>query len=102
MLFSRTVVLVIGALSLFLLVAGSASAATDHVVITGGAAVGPGQTAGDVIVIDGPVTIAGHATGNVVAVSGPIRLTGRVDGDLIAVSDRAQLCPPGRGSRADG
>jgi hypothetical protein len=95
MLFSRTVVLVIGALSLFLLGAGSASAATDHVVITGGAVVGPGQTAGDVVVIDGPVTIAGHATGNVVAVSGPIRLTGRVDGDVIAVSDRARL-----GSRA--
>jgi cytoskeletal protein CcmA (bactofilin family) len=76
-----------------LLTAGSASAATDHVVITGGAVVPPGQTAGDVIVVDGPVTIAGHATGDVVSVSGPVRVTGRVDGDLITVSDRASLAP---------
>jgi hypothetical protein len=64
------------------LVAGTASAATDHVVITGGAVVPVGQTAGDVVVLDGTVTIAGHATGDVVSVSGPVRLTGRVDGDL--------------------
>jgi hypothetical protein len=87
---------VIAALLMLVFGAGSASAATDHVVITGGAVVAPGQTAGDVIVIDGPVTIAGHATGDVVAVSGPIRLTGRVDGDLIAVSDRAVLGPRAR------
>jgi hypothetical protein len=76
-----------------LLAAGSASAATDHVVITGGAVVPPGQTAGDVIVVDGTVTIAGHATGDVVSVSGPVRVTGRVDGDLITVADRAVLAP---------
>jgi hypothetical protein len=93
---SRAVVAVIATLLTLLLGAGTASAATDHVVITGGAVVGPGQTAGDVIVIDGPVTIAGHATGDVVSVSGPIRLTGRVDGDLIAVSDRAVLGPRAR------
>jgi hypothetical protein len=75
---------------------GSASAATDHVVITGGAVVPAGQTAGDVVVIDGPVTIAGHATGDVVSVSGPVRLAGRVDGDLIAVSDRATLASSAR------
>ena len=74
-----------------LLGAGSASAATDHVVITGGAVVPRGETAGDVVVIDGPVSIAGRATGDVVSVSGPVRVTGRVDGDLIAVSDRASL-----------
>ena len=74
-----------------LLGAGSASAATDHVVITGGAVVPAGQTAGDVVVLDGTVRIAGHATGDVVSVSGPVRVTGRVDGDLIAVSDRAFL-----------
>jgi cytoskeletal protein CcmA (bactofilin family) len=71
--------------------AGSASAATDHVVIAGGAVVASGQTAGDVVVIDGPVSIAGRATGDVVSVSGPVRVTGRIDGDLIAVSDRATL-----------
>jgi len=79
-----------------LLAAGSASAATDHVVITGGAVVPAGQTAGDVVVLDGAVQIAGRVTGDVVAVSGPIRLTGRVDGDLIAVSDRATLGPSAR------
>jgi cytoskeletal protein CcmA (bactofilin family) len=79
-----------------LVVAGSASAATDHVVITGGAVVSQGQTAGDVIVVDGPVAIAGHATGDVVSVSGPVRVSGRIDGDLIAVSDRAVLGPTAR------
>ena len=79
-----------------LLGAGSASAATDHVVITGGVVVPAGQTAGDVIVLDGTVTIAGHATGDVVSVAGPVRVTGRVDGDLIAVSDRAFLAPTAR------
>src|SRR4051794_16860081 len=76
--------------------AGSASAATDHVVITGGAVVPAGSTAGDVIVVDGPVTITGHATGDVVAIRGPVRVRGRVDGDLIAVSDRAVLGPRAR------
>jgi len=66
------------------------------VVITGGAVVPPGQTAGDVVVVDGPVRIAGHATGNVVSVGGPVRVAGRVDGDLIAVSDRAFLGPRAR------
>jgi hypothetical protein len=84
------------ALVALLLGAGSASAATDHVVITGGAVVPAGQTAGDVVVLDGAVTIAGHAIGDVVSVSGPVRVTGRVDGDLIAVSDRAVLGPTAR------
>ena len=79
------------ALVALLVGAGGASAATDHVVITGGAVVPAGQTAGDVVVLDGTVRIAGHATGDVVSVSGPVRVTGRVDGDLIAVSDRAFL-----------
>jgi hypothetical protein len=79
------------ALLTLLVGAGGASAATDHVVITGGAVVPAGQTAGDVVVLDGTVTIAGHATGDVLSVSGPVRVTGRVDGDLIAVSDRAFL-----------
>jgi hypothetical protein len=79
-----------------LLGAGSASAATDHVVITGGVVVPAGKTAGDVVVLDGPVTIAGHATGDVVSVAGPVRVTGRLDGDLIAVSDRAFLGPTAR------
>ena len=87
---------VIMAVLALLVGAGSASAATDHVVITGGAVVPEGQTAGDVIVIDGTVTIAGHATGDVVSVSGPVRVTGRIDGDLIAVSDRATLGPRAR------
>jgi hypothetical protein len=96
-MFTLRAVLVVSAAVLMLVFgAGSASAATDHVVITGGAVVAPGQIAGDVIVIDGPVTITGHATGDVVAVSGPIRLTGRVDGDVIAVSDRALLGPRAR------
>ena len=79
------------ALLAVLLGAGSASAATDHVVITGGVVVPARQTAGDVVVLDGTVTIAGHVTGDVVSVAGPVRLSGRVDGDLIAVSDRAFL-----------
>jgi hypothetical protein len=93
---SRAIRSASAALLALLLTAGSASAATDHVVITGGAIVAPGQTAGDVIVVDGPVTIAGPATGDVVSVSGPIRLAGRIDGDLIAVSDRALLGPRAR------
>jgi cytoskeletal protein CcmA (bactofilin family) len=87
---------VVTALLALLAGAGSASAATDHVVITGGAVVAAGQTAGDVVVIDGTVRIAGHATGDVVSVSGPVRVTGRVDGDLIAVSDQAFLGPRAR------
>lgn len=87
---------VIAAVLALLLGAGSASAATDHVVITGGAVVPAGQTAGDVVVLDGTVRIAGHATGDVVSVSGPVRVTGRVDGDLVAVSDRAFLGPTAR------
>jgi hypothetical protein len=79
--------------------AGSASAATDHVVVTGGATVPEGRTAGDVVVVDGTVRIAGHVTGDVISVSGPVRVTGRVDGDLIAVSDRAFL---GRTARVGG
>ena len=87
---------VLAAMLALLVGAGSASAATDHVVITGGAVVPTGQTAHDVIVIDGTVTIAGHATGDVISVSGPVRVSGRVDGDLIAVSDRAVLGPTAR------
>ena len=86
----------LSALLVLVLAAGSASAATDHLVITGGAVVPAGQTAGDVVVLDGAVRIAGHATGDVVAVSGPVRVTGRIDGDLIAVSDRALLGPAAR------
>ena len=82
---------VVAALAVLLVGAGSASAATDHVVITGGATVPAGRTAGDVVVVDGTVRIAGHVTGDVISVSGPVRVTGRVDGDLIAVSDRAFL-----------
>jgi hypothetical protein len=78
------------------LASGSASAATDHVVITGGTVVPAGQTVGDVVVLDGTVRIAGHTTGDVVSVSGPVRVTGRVDGDVIAVSDRAFLGPRAR------
>lgn len=89
-------VALLSALLVLLLAVGTASAATDHVVITGGAIVPAGQTVGDVVVLDGAVTIAGHATGDVVSVSGPVRLTGRVDGDLIAVSDRAFIGPTAR------
>jgi hypothetical protein len=86
----------IAALLVLLVGAGSASAATDHVVITGGVVVPPGETAGDIVVVDGTVRIAGRATGNVVSVSGPVRLTGRIDGDLITVSDQAVLGPAAR------
>jgi hypothetical protein len=86
----------LSALLALLLAAGSASAATDHVVITGGAVVPAGQTVGDIVVLDGTVRIAGRATGDVVSVSGPVRVTGRVDGDLITVSDRAFLGPTAR------
>jgi cytoskeletal protein CcmA (bactofilin family) len=90
---------VLVALTVLLVGAGSASAATDHVVITGGANIAAGETAGDVIVVDGTVRIAGHVTGDVVSISGPIRVSGRIDGDLIAVSDRAVL---GRTARVGG
>jgi hypothetical protein len=92
----RAVRAVIVALLVLLVGVGSASAATDHVVITGGAVVPAGQTAGDVVVLDGRVRVAGRATGDVVSVAGPVRVTGRVDGDLIAVSDRAFLGPGAR------
>jgi cytoskeletal protein CcmA (bactofilin family) len=82
---------VVAALAILLVGGGSASAATDHVVITGGVTVPAGRTAGDVVVVDGTVRIAGHVTGDVISVSGPVRVTGRVDGDLIVVSDRAFL-----------
>ena len=82
---------VVATLVVLLVGAGSASAAMDHVVITGGATVPAGQTADDVVVVDGTVRIAGRVTGDVISVSGPVRVTGRVDGDLIAVSDRAFL-----------
>jgi Polymer-forming cytoskeletal len=81
---------------LFLCVAAGRASADDKIVITGGAVVPAGQTAGDVVALDGPVRIAGHATGDVVAVSGPVRITGRVDGDVAAVSDRAFLAPTAR------
>jgi hypothetical protein len=96
MSWSHAVRAVIVALVVALLGTSSASAATDHVVITGGAIVPAGQTAGDVVVIDGPVRVDGHATGDVVSVSGPVRVNGRIDGDLIAVSDRAVLGPTAR------
>ena len=96
MSFHHVIRAVIAAALALLVGAGSASAATDHVVITGGTFVPQGQTAGDVIVVDGAVTIAGHATGDVVSVSGPVRVSGRVDGDLVAVSDRAVLGPTAR------
>jgi cytoskeletal protein CcmA (bactofilin family) len=92
----RVVRAVIVALLVLSAGAGSASAATDHVVVTGGAVVPAGRTAGDVVVLDGTVRIAGRATGDVVSVSGPVRVSGRVDGDLIAVSDRAFLGPTAR------
>ena len=84
------------ALVAVLLAADSASAAPDHVVVTGGAVVPAGQTAGDVLVLDGTVRIAGHVTGDVVSVAGPVRVSGRIDGDLIAVSDRALLASTAR------
>jgi hypothetical protein len=85
------------ALLVLLVAAPSAFAADDDlVVITGGAVVPAGQTAGDVIVVDGTVRIAGRVTGDVVSVSGPVRVTGRIDGDLITVSDRATLGPSAR------
>jgi cytoskeletal protein CcmA (bactofilin family) len=87
---------VIVALFVVLVGAGRASAAPDHVVITGGVVVPGGQIAGDVVALDGTVRIAGRATGDVVSVAGPVRVTGRVDGDLIAVSDRAFLGPTAR------
>ena len=81
---------------LFLWAGAGRASADDQIVITGGAVVPVGQTAGDVIAFDGPVRIAGHATGDVIAVSGPVRITGRVDGDVAAVSDRAFLAPTAR------
>jgi hypothetical protein len=66
----------IAALLVLLLGASGASAAPDHVVITGGAVVPAGQTAGDIVVLDGTVNIAGRATGDVVgeapALDGPM------------------------------
>jgi hypothetical protein len=57
-----TIAALLSALLALFVAAGSASAATDHVVITGGSVVPAGQTAGDVVVIDGAVRIAGRVT----------------------------------------
>jgi hypothetical protein len=73
-----------------------ASAAADHVVITGGATVPVGETTGDVVVIDGPVNIAGHVTGDLISVHGVVTVAGSVDGDVVAVSERAHLLPESR------
>ena len=73
--------------------AATANAASDRIVVTGGATVGPQETVNDVIVIDGPVLVAGHVTGHVVAVHGKIAISGTVDDTVTAVSERATLLP---------
>jgi hypothetical protein len=71
----------------------------DHVVITGGFALGPQQVAGDVVVIDGDVLLAGRVTGDVVVIEGDLRVLGSVAGDVTTISGRATLGPR---SRVDG
>ncbi|HEX2777999.1 MAG TPA: polymer-forming cytoskeletal protein [Gemmatimonadaceae bacterium] len=68
-----------------------AHAASDQVVITGGAVVPRGETVDNVVVIDGPVNVAGRVTGEVVAISGGVTISGIVDGNVTAVSDRVVL-----------
>lgn len=97
LVYSTTAVALIALLVVCVGAAGARAAeGDDRIVISGGTVVGPGQTAGDVIVLDGAVRIAGRATGDVVAVGGPVHITGRVDGDVAAVSDRAFLAPTAR------
>src|SRR4051794_41754254 len=85
----------LSALLALLFGAASASAATDHVVITGGAVVAPGQTAGDVVVVDGPVRIGGHAAGDGVSVRRPLRVSGPGDRRLLPALGPGLLRPPG-------
>src|SRR4051794_41402271 len=72
---------VIVALLALLVGAGGASAATDHVVITGGADVPAGRAVGGVGWVDGEGRVARPATGDVLSGRGPLRLNRRVGGD---------------------
>jgi cytoskeletal protein CcmA (bactofilin family) len=85
---------------LLLLVAAAPAQAKDddRVVIHGPVEIGPGQTAGDVIVAHGDVTVAarGRVTGDLIVASGDVRVAGSVEGDLVSLADRAVLGPRAR------
>jgi hypothetical protein len=70
---------------------GGSPADDDLVVLTGGAQVSEGETAGDVIVFDGPVSIAGTARGDVVAFNGRVDVSGVVRGDLVVFNGRVAV-----------
>jgi len=92
----RRILAALAAVAAVLFAPAAAQAATDQVVVTGGATVPSGETAGDVVVVDGPIRVDGHVTGNVVAVHGSINIAGRVDGDVVSVSRRVALGPEAR------
>ena len=78
---------VIVSLLVLLVGAGTASAATDHVVITGGVVVPAGQTAHDVIVLDGTVRIAGPPIPSAAAMA-PERVVSRAPAGSPSEPDR--------------
>jgi cytoskeletal protein CcmA (bactofilin family) len=90
--------LVIGCIFVVVLAfAGPATAKSgdDSVVITGPVTIGPGQTAGDVVVAHGDVRVAekGRISGDLVVASGTVRIFGEVNGDVVTIADRALLGP---------
>jgi hypothetical protein len=92
----RRAALVILLVLLALPASAQAQEGDDRVVITGGAVVGPRDTAGDVVVVDGPVLVAGRVTGDLVVVSGAVRVLGTVEGDVVSIAEPARLGPEAR------
>jgi hypothetical protein len=75
------------------LIAPSAQAARDQVVISGSTSVPRGTTAKSVVIVDGPVNVAGHVTGDVFAINSTVTISGTVDGSVTTIAKRARLLP---------
>ena len=95
----RRLLILVGLLLLVAAVPAPAQAKDDdRVVIHGPVEIGPGQTAGDVIVAHGDVTVAarGRVSGDLIVASGDVRVAGSVEGDLVSLADRVVLGPGAR------
>jgi uncharacterized RDD family membrane protein YckC len=56
------------------------------IVVTGSdVRIGPGETAGDIVVNGADVLVEGEVTGDIIVILGKVRILGRVDGDIINV-----------------
>jgi cytoskeletal protein CcmA (bactofilin family) len=91
----------VGLICLLVLVFAAPAAAKsgdDSVVITGPVTIGPGQTAGDVVVAHGDVRVAtkGRISGDLVVASGKVRIFGVVNGDVVSIADKVVLGPRAR------